>query len=167
MMWFDSFKTPIGRLVLAADERGLRHVLFETNRYLPTDRDTWKRDAAAVRDAREQLLAYFAGERRTFALELQPVGTPFQLKVWQALTEIPFGATCSYGEIARRIGDPKAVRAVGAANGRNPLPIVVPCHRVIGSNGKLCGFTCPQGLAMKEKLLEREGASRQRNRKAK
>jgi methylated-DNA-[protein]-cysteine S-methyltransferase len=154
-MWFDSFKTPIGRLVVAADENGLRHVLFENNRYDARDRDTWTRDAGALRDAREQLLAYFAGERRVFDLRLHPVGTPFQRKVWDALTEIPFGATRSYGDLARRIGDPKAVRAVGAANGRNPLPILVPCHRVIGSDGKMVGFG--GGLPTKQFLLVHEG----------
>jgi len=154
-MWFDSFKTPIGRLVVAADDRGLRHVLFENNRYDAADRDLWTRDAGALREAREQLLAYFAGERRVFDLPLQPVGTPFQLKVWKALTEIPFGATRSYGDLARRIGDPKAVRAVGAANGRNPIPIIVPCHRVIGSDGKMVGFG--GGLPTKQFLLVHEG----------
>lgn len=154
-MWFDTFKTPIGRLVVAADEGGLRRVLFETNRYDPADRGTWKHDAAALREAREQLLAYFAGERRVFDLPLHPEGTPFQLKVWNALTEIPFGATRSYGDVARRIGDPKAVRAVGAANGRNPLPIVVPCHRVIGSDGRMVGFG--GGLPTKQFLLVHEG----------
>ena len=154
-MWFDTFKTPIGRLVVAADDGGLRRVLFETNRYDAPDRDIWKRDAAALREAREQLLAYFAGERRVFDLPLHPEGTPFQLKVWNALSEIPFGATRSYGDVARRIGDPKAVRAVGAANGRNPLPIVVPCHRVIGSDGRMVGFG--GGLPTKQFLLVHEG----------
>ena len=155
---YDSFKTPIGRLTVAADDGGLRRVLFENNRYEVADRDAWVRDAAALREARHQLLQYFAGERREFDLALRPEGTAFQRTVWSALLQIPFGATCSYGELARRIGAPAAVRAVGAANGRNPLPIVVPCHRVIGSDGKLTGFG--GGLPVKQFLLVHEGIGR-------
>ena len=103
---------------------------------------------------RQQLEAYFAGELQRFDLALAPDGTDFQQAVWQALTTIPYGATCSYGEIARQIGKPKASRAVGAANGQNPIPIIIPCHRVIGSTGKLTGFG--GGLAAKEILLELE-----------
>jgi methylated-DNA-[protein]-cysteine S-methyltransferase len=155
-MWFDDFKTPIGRLTVALDDKAVvRHVLFETSRYGAAGREGWTRDASAARETREQLLAYFAGDRKVFDLPLGPVGTPFQLKVWGALSEIPFGATRSYGDIARRIGDPKAVRAVGAANGRNPLPIIVPCHRVIGSNGSMTGFG--GGLTVKQFLLVHEG----------
>ena len=153
-MWFDEFKTPVGRLVVAADEPGIRRVLFEKNRY-EAERDTWRRDPAALREAREQILAYFAGERRAFDLPLDPIGTPFQLRVWNALRQIPFGATWSYRDVARRLGDPKAVRAVGAANGRNPLPIIVPCHRVIGSDGRMVGFG--GGLPTKQFLLVHEG----------
>jgi methylated-DNA-[protein]-cysteine S-methyltransferase len=108
-----------------------------------------------VREAREQLLAYFAGERRAFDLPLLPSGTPFQQQVWNALREIPFGATRSYRDIALRIGNPNGVRAVGAANGRNPLPIIVPCHRVIGSDGSMTGFG--GGLPVKQFLLVHEG----------
>jgi methylated-DNA-[protein]-cysteine S-methyltransferase len=157
-MWFDQFKTPIGRLVVAADDEGLRHVLFEKNRHDPIHREEWKRDPSPLRAAREQLLAYFGGDRQAFDLPLVPVGTPFQLKVWAALREIPFGTTVSYGDVARRIGDPKAVRAVGAANGRNPLPIIVPCHRVIGSDGRMTGFG--GGLPVKQFLLVHEGIGR-------
>ena len=105
-------------------------------------------------DAREQLTAYFAGKRQSFDLPLQPHGTEFQLQVLEELQKIPYGTTASYGEIAQRIGRPKAVRAVGAANGRNPLPIVIPCHRVIGSSGDLTGFG--GGLPTKEALLRLE-----------
>ena len=155
-MWFDEFASPVGRLAVVADEQGLRHILFESERHPVTRSPDWQRDADALREAREQLLAYFRGERRGFDLRLAPVGTPFQMKGWQALAEIPFGKTWSYGDLARRIGDPKAVRAVGAANGRNPLPIVLPCHRVIGSDGSLTGFG--GGLPVKQFLLELEGA---------
>ena len=155
-MWYDEFNTPVGKLTIAADAIGLRHVRFQTERHpIRVDSD-WKRDTNALREAREQLLAYFAGERREFDLPLQPVGTDFQLKVWNTLAEIPFGVTWSYGDVARRIGDPTASRAVGAANGRNPLPIVLPCHRVIGSDGSLTGFG--GGLPIKRFLLDHEGA---------
>ena len=154
-MHFDEFDTPIGRMTLAQDAGGLRHVLFPDNKYPPAGRDTWTQDAGVLREARGQLLAYFAGERQAFDLPLHPVGTPFQEQVWRTLATIPFGATWSYGELARRIGQPRAVRAVGAANGRNPLPLVLPCHRVIGSDGRLTGFG--GGLPLKQWLLAHEG----------
>jgi methylated-DNA-[protein]-cysteine S-methyltransferase len=154
-MWFDAFDTPIGKLTVAADECGIRYILFPNNKYDAPDRANWKRDAAALLEPRNQLIAYFAGELRHFDLPLAPVGTPFQLSVWKQLAEIPFGATWSYSELAKRIDAPKAVRAVGAANGRNPLPIVLPCHRVIGSNGSLTGFG--GGLPLKQFLLDHEG----------
>lgn len=155
-MWFDAFDTPIGIMTVAADDAGLRHVLFPDNKYPPAGREAWRRDADALREPREQLLAYFAGERRDFALALAPVGTPFQVKVWTMLAAVPFGQTWSYGELARRIGEPRAVRAVGAANGRNPLPVVLPCHRIIGGDGGLTGFG--GGLPLKSFLLEHESA---------
>jgi len=158
MIWFDDFATPIGRLTVAADAQGLRHVLFETNKHDAAGRSEWTRDAAPLRAAREQLEAYFAGEQQQFDLPLRPVGTPFQLKVWNTLAEIPFGSTWSYAEVAKRIGEPKAMRAVGAADGRNPLPIVLPCHRVIGSDGSLTGFG--GGLPIKQYLLRHEAGSR-------
>ncbi len=154
-MWFDEFDTPIGPLVVASEGQGLRYIIFEHDKYGPSDHSTWTRDRILLRDAREQLLEYFAGERRVFDLPLSPTGTPFQLKVWAALRTIPFGVIYSYGELAEHIGAPKAVRAVGAANGRNPLPIVVPCHRVIGHDGSLTGFG--GGLPVKRFLLDHEG----------
>lgn len=158
MIWFDEFATPIGQLTIAANAQGLRNVVFATNKYQAADRASWKRDSAPLRAAREQLEAYFAGERQHFDLPLQPVGTPFQLKVWRTLAEIPFGVTMSYEDVARKIDAPKAVRAVGAANGRNPLPIVLPCHRVIGKDGSLTGFG--GGLPIKRFLLGLEAGSR-------
>ena len=154
-MWFDAFDTRIGTLTVAADAAGLRYILFPRNKYDAPARADWKRDANALREPREQLLAYFAGERTTFDLPLAPQGTPFQLKVWKTLAMIPFGATWSYRDLATRIDAPKAMRAVGAANGRNPLPIVLPCHRVIGADGSLTGFG--GGLPLKRFLLELEG----------
>jgi methylated-DNA-[protein]-cysteine S-methyltransferase len=151
---FDDLPTPIGLLVLAADGAGLRHVLFEQDRWGPRERGDWVRDPAALATARAQLAAWFAGELREFDLTLAPTGTAFQQQVWAALREIPYGAIASYGDIARRLGAPTATRAVGAANGRNPLPIIVPCHRVIGASGALTGFG--GGIARKQWLLAHE-----------
>jgi len=148
--------TPVGPLLVAGDDAGLRLIHFQAGRRrLPPD-PAWQRDAPGFRELARQLAEYFAGERRAFDLVLAPDGTPFQLETWRALSAIPYGRTISYAELARRVGRPAAVRAVGAANGRNPLPIVVPCHRVIGSDGSLTGFG--GGLAVKRALLELEGA---------
>lgn len=155
-MWFDRFDTPIGCLTVAADDAGLRHVLFPCNRHPPPRDADWVRDAMRLAAARLQLLEYFSGERRGFELPLAPVGTVFQQRVWAMLGTIPFGGTWSYVELARRLGAPLAVRAVGAANGRNPLPILLPCHRVIGADGSLTGFG--GGLETKAALLRLEGA---------
>jgi methylated-DNA-[protein]-cysteine S-methyltransferase len=114
----------------------------------------WRHDAVPLTETIRQLQAYFAGELENFNLPLAPEGTPFQKEVWQRLCDISYGQTISYGELARRIGNPKASRAVGLANGSNPIPIVIPCHRVIGSNGKLTGYG--GGLPIKEKLLALE-----------
>jgi methylated-DNA-[protein]-cysteine S-methyltransferase len=154
-MWFDQFKTPIGQLKIAADEHGLRYVLFEKNKYAVADQATWQRDAKALTNVREQLLAYFSGDLKNFDVILSPHGTEFQKHVWKTLASIPFGKTWSYSDIAKKVNSPKAVRAVGAANGRNPIPIILPCHRVIGSNGTLTGYA--GGLPMKQWLLEHEG----------
>lgn len=159
-MFFEHFDTPIGTLTLAADADGLRHIEFPDNRH-PVDREGWipgARGAAAdvLRAAREQLREYFEGRRRAFDLPLRPQGTAFQMDVWRTLATIPWGATWSYRDLARTIGKPGAVRAVGAANGRNPLPIVLPCHRVIGADGTLTGFG--GGLPIKAALLRLEGA---------
>lgn len=152
--------TPVGPLTLAADARGLRHVEFGTNRH-PARRDGWapadpgNRPAALVA-ARTQLAEYFSGSRHTFDLPLSLHGSPFQLEVWRSLAAIPYGRTWSYSELAHTIGKPRAVRAVGAANGRNPIPIILPCHRVIGADGSLTGFG--GGLPIKAALLRLEGA---------
>ncbi len=154
-MWYDKFKTPIGLLKVAVDANGLRYILFENNKHEPTPTEDWLRDRSATRQAREQLLQYFAHERKEFELKMSMGGTEFQQRTWQMLANIPFGMTWSYAELAKKVGSPKAVRAVGSANGRNPLPIVLPCHRVIGSNGALTGFG--GGLPIKKWLLEHEG----------
>jgi methylated-DNA-[protein]-cysteine S-methyltransferase len=146
--------SPIGPLLLVSDEAGLRQINFSQNgRPAPAQPD-WKEDSTALREVVLQLSAYFAGEIEQFDLALAPEGTQFQQKVWDELQTIPYGATISYGDLARRIGNPNASRAVGLANGSNPIPIVIPCHRVIGSNGKLTGYG--GGLPIKEKLLALE-----------
>lgn len=153
-IWYDHLSTPIGQLLLVADAHGLREVWFETGKHRKSPAPAWKHDPAKLAFARKQLEEYFAGERKTFDLPLHPRGTTFQVAVWKALANIPYGSTISYGELARRIGQPEAVRAVGAANGRNPLPIVLPCHRVIGADGSLTGFG--GGLPTKRFLLAME-----------
>ncbi|MFO1090719.1 MAG: methylated-DNA--[protein]-cysteine S-methyltransferase [Hyphomicrobiales bacterium] len=152
--WLDS---PIGRLLLAGNGESLSVIGFPQGKGTVEPHRGWERDDKAFSNARRQLTEYFDGERQSFELPLAPVGTPFQLAVWQALEAIPFGVTISYGELARRVGNPAASRAVGAANGANPLPIVVPCHRVIGSTGKLTGFG--GGLDTKQWLLAHEGVA--------
>ena len=153
-IWYDELPTPIGQLRLVADAQGLREVWFDSGRHRKEPDPRWWRDAGRLAFARGQLEEYFAGTRQVFDLPLHPLGTPFQLAVWHELARIPYGATTSYGEMARRIGQPQAMRAVGAANGRNPLPIVLPCHRVIGADGSLTGFG--GGLPTKRYLLAME-----------
>lgn len=146
--------TPVGPLLLAGDDSALSLIGFTTGPKSMAPDPAWRHTPTAFEDARLQLGAYFAGDRQAFDLALRPQGTDFQLQVWQALSTIPYGDTWSYRELAETIGNPKAVRAVGSANGRNPLPIVVPCHRVIGSNGSLTGFG--GGLENKQILLALE-----------
>ena len=153
-IYYDDLESPIGVLRLVADDEGLREVRFAEPRHPRSTPSTWVRASEPFLLVRKQLLEYFAGERTQFDLPLHPRGTPFQLGVWRALADIPYGVTTSYGELARRIDNPKAVRAVGSANGQNPLPIIVPCHRVIGSNGSLTGFG--GGLPTKQFLLALE-----------
>jgi methylated-DNA-[protein]-cysteine S-methyltransferase len=146
-------ESPLGTLRLVASEAGLTHLLLAREvRRLGRARAA---RSLLLGRAAAQLEEYFAGERRAFDLPLAPEGTPFQLETWQALRAIPHGTTISYGELARRLGKPRAVRAVGAANGRNPISIIIPCHRVIGSDGSLTGYG--GGLEVKRRLLELEG----------
>jgi|SRR5579863_1652141 methylated-DNA-[protein]-cysteine S-methyltransferase len=154
MMNWTQIESPVGPLLLVADAAGLRQILFVNGRHRVKPEPCWKEDSAPLKITISQLNAYFAGAREEFDLPLAPEGTPFQLGVWRRLCEIPFGETISYGELARRMGNPQASRAVGLANGSNPIPIVIPCHRVIGSNGKLTGYG--GGLPIKEKLLALE-----------
>lgn len=151
---YEFMETPMGRLILARNDAGLTHIYFRTGRKSSVPRSDWEQSWDGLEEARAQLDAYFAGKRASFALPLAAAGTPFQQQVWRALQDIPCGETISYGELARRIGQPSAARAVGAANGQNPLAIVVPCHRVIGSNGALTGYA--GGLNIKQALLQLE-----------
>jgi methylated-DNA-[protein]-cysteine S-methyltransferase len=164
MFAYDVVPSPVGDLMLVANHTHLTGVYFAPH---PKDLSArgWTRAPSRtpadsiLRRTREQLAAYFAGEVTSFDLPLAPNGTPFQKQVWEALRRIPYGETISYGELARRLGDPKAMRAVGAANGRNPIPIIVPCHRVIGADGSLTGFG--GGIDRKRWLLTHEGALRE------
>jgi len=145
--------SPVGDLLLTSDGTAITGVYFAPHDNLPLD--LWVDEPDAVlTDAVAQLDAYFAGERTDFDLDLRPTGTEFQLRVWQALRDIPYGETISYGELARRVGNPSASRAVGLANGRNPISIVVPCHRVIGADGSLTGYG--GGMDRKRLLLDLE-----------
>lgn len=150
---YRTMDSPVGLITLAGRDGRLMHLRMVDQTYEPS-RDGWERDDTAFVDAVEQLTAYFAGERTEFDLKLDMVGTQFQRRVWDALQTIPYGETCSYGEIARQIGSPAASRAVGLANGHNPIGIIVPCHRVIGANGSLTGYG--GGLDRKRALLELE-----------
>lgn len=153
-MSYTRMKSPVGPLLLAGDEGGLRLVHFATGRRPMSPRREWIEDRAPFKEAIRQLGAYFAGQLQDFDLPLVLDGTEFQLLVWNNLRKIPYGETVSYGQLARRIGSPEAARAVGLANGSNPIPIIIPCHRVIGSNGDLTGFG--GGLPVKKKLLALE-----------
>lgn len=145
------YEAPIGQLLLAGDGEALSLLGFPRGKMQRVHAPDWTRDPGPFRDVSRQLEQYFAGELTAFDLPLAPSGTPFQEQVWAALRQIPYGVTWSYGELARHIGKPNASRAVGAANGLNPIPVIIPCHRVIGSNGKLTGFG--GGLDTKEFLL--------------
>ncbi|MES1944204.1 methylated-DNA--protein-cysteine methyltransferase Ogt [Salinisphaera sp. PC39] len=153
-MRYTHFDSPVGRLLLARDARGLRRIGFPEGRLAPEPGPGWERDDNAFDDVREQLQAYFDGRLTAFDLPLAPVTTPFQGRVLAELRKVPYGRTVTYGELARRVGNPRASRAVGMANGRNPLPIVIPCHRVIGADGSLTGFG--GGIEVKRRLLKME-----------
>ena len=148
--------SPIGRLMICSDGIALTGLYMEDSRE-PPNVSTWRENPSALplREAAVQLEQYFGGRRRTFDLPLVLRGTEFERRVWSALTEIPFGVTRTYGQLARQIGNAAACRAVGRANARNPVPIIVPCHRIIGADGSLTGFG--GGLVRKEWLLRHEG----------
>lgn len=154
MMIYDTIKSPIGMIVLAGDGEALQLVGLPESRHPVPITSAWTRRPDLFVEARRQFDAYFAGALTAFDLPLAPHGSAFQQRVWQALRAIPYATTISYGELARRVGNPRASRAVGLANGANPLSIIVPCHRVIGANGSLTGYG--GGLAAKRHLLDLE-----------
>lgn len=157
MIVFTTIASPVGPLLLAADADGLRVIGFSQPHHPVQRTGEWREGGHPTLDAaRKQLDEYFAGHRTGFDLPLAAQGTPFQRDVWAALAEIPYGQTVTYGEVANRAGHPGAVRAVGSAIGRNPVPIVVPCHRVMGADGSMTGFS--GGLPVKRQLLVLEGA---------
>jgi methylated-DNA-[protein]-cysteine S-methyltransferase len=154
MMYFRYHESPTGPLLLAGDESGLRMLHMDNSEHLQP-REGWRPADRQLDDACRQLDCYFAGRLKRFELRLAPHGTPFQQAVWQALQDIPYGRTISYGKLAERIGRPRSIRAVGTANGANPISIIIPCHRVIGRDGSLTGYA--GGLPRKALLLKLEG----------
>ncbi len=154
---YKTMKSPVGKLKLIASEHGLAAILWENDppARVPLKLNSENKSHPVLLETENQVTEYFRGHRRSFSIKLAPVGTPFQHEVWKALMTIPFGKTCSYGDLAKQIGNANAARAVGAANGKNPISIIVPCHRVIGASGKLTGFA--GGLKVKADLLTLEG----------
>ena len=158
MTAYARFSTPLGAAYVTLASDALTGLYFEGARHAPPIADDWRRDddRPVARDCARQLAEYFAGRRQAFDLPLAPHGTPFQQRVWREIARVPFGAMITYAELAARAGAPDAVRAAGAATGRNPHTIVVPCHRIVGSDGALTGYA--GGLERKRRLLELEGA---------
>jgi methylated-DNA-[protein]-cysteine S-methyltransferase len=153
-MYYSYMDSPIGPLLLAGSRHALKVIGFSRGHKARDAGPDWERLDEPFQRVRQQLEQYFAGERRTFDVPLAPDGTDFQRAVWHALTTIPYGTTCAYSDIAQRVDHPRAVRAVGAANGANPIPIIIPCHRVIGLDGSLTGFG--GGIETKRWLLDLE-----------
>lgn len=147
----------LGKILIAGTKAGLRCLSFQEGTEPLARHGDWTESSSAFRHAREQISRYLAGDIRAFDLKLDLRGTPFQLKVWEAVRKIPYGRTSTYAEIARSVGSPRAARAVGAANAANPLPLIIPCHRVVGEGGRLTGYR--GGIDLKRRLLELEGAS--------
>ena len=153
---YDHFRSPHGRMLLAANDKGLTSVSFAGQKYAPQIGAGWRRDEAhpLLRKAKRELAEYFAGRRKRFTVKLAPAGTSFQRAVWKAIAGVGFGRTIAYAELARRAGRPGSARAAGAATGRNPIGVIVPCHRIVGSDGSLTGYA--GGLAKKKALLALE-----------
>jgi methylated-DNA-[protein]-cysteine S-methyltransferase len=156
MLYYDYIPSPQGRMLLVADEKALTRASFVGQKYAPRVAKDWTRDAAhaPIAKAKRELAEYFAGRRKRFSVKLAPRGTPFQRQVWKAIAGVGFGRTIPYAELARRAGRPGSARAAGAATGRNPIGVIVPCHRIVGSNGALTGYA--GGLAKKKALLALE-----------
>lgn len=157
MLYYDYYQSPRGRILLVADDHALTGVYFTGQKYHPRIDETWKRtdQHAPLRQAKHELSEYFDGKRTRFTVKLAPQGTPFQRAVWKAIVGVRFGHTIAYAELAQRAGYPGSARAAGTATGRNPIGIIVPCHRIVGSNGSLTGYA--GGLSKKRALLALEG----------
>ncbi len=155
-MYYTRFNTRLCPIILVGDEKGLVHLHLNTGQdSRPFEiQDCWVLKPEFFKEIQSQILEYLAGQRSVFHVCLNPAGTEFQKKVWVQLRTIPYNTLVSYGDIARKLGNPKAARAVGAASGKNPIPLIIPCHRVVGANGRLTGFA--HGLALKEKLIAME-----------
>ena len=160
MPYYDTFESSHGGMLLVADDQGLTGVFFNRQKHQPKKRVDWMRkpDHKLLRQAKRELLEYFAGRRKRFDVALAPAGTTFQRAVWKAISTVGFGETISYGELARRAGHDGSARAAGAATGRNPIGIIVPCHRIMGADGSLTGYA--GGLERKRALLALEGVRR-------
>ena len=155
MLAYDQFETPQGTMLATATDNGLAGVYFKGQKHFPKQRD-WRRDARhpVLRQAKRELAEYFAGRRKRFDVALDPQGSVFQRSIWKAISKVGFGRTLTYGELAQRAGHPGSARAAGAATGRNPLSVIVPCHRIMGADGSLTGYA--GGLSRKRALLELE-----------
>ena len=158
MHYYDFYASPHGRMLLVATEEGVAGVYFNRQKYFSEPKQEWKRDGrhAPLKQAKRELQEYFAGKRKRFEVALDPDGTPFQRSVWKAISTVGFGKTITYGELAAKAGCPGSARAAGAATGRNPVGIIVPCHRIMGANGSLTGYA--GGLERKRALLALENA---------
>lgn len=154
-MRFTTFSSPLGELLLAGDDMGLRRLSFLDGPHPETIEESWRRDDGALGEARDQVLAYLDGRRRSFGVDVAPEGNDFQREVWAALVRIPYGETRTYGELAKRIGHDRAASAISAANNANPLPLLIPCHRVVAADG-LGSYSA--GETIKQKLLALEDA---------
>jgi len=159
MRYFDTYESPHGRMLLVATEKGLAGLYFAGQKYFPRKDKAWRRapNHPPLLQAKRELKEYFAGKRSRFAVALDPQGTAFQRKVWKAIAKVGFGKTLTYAELAKRAGAAGSFRAAGAATGRNPLSVIVPCHRIVGSSGALTGYA--GGLNRKRALLGLEGVA--------
>lgn len=157
-IYFDCLDSPLGELLIVGDGEHVTRLYLPNHKRAAQPNDSWRQAAEPFAQARQELAEYFAGQRQVFEVPIHAGGTPFQQRVWEQLAQIPFGMTISYAELARRLGQPNASRAVGNANGRNPISIIVPCHRVIGADGRLTGYA--GGIDNKRWLLDWERGAR-------
>jgi methylated-DNA-[protein]-cysteine S-methyltransferase len=155
MLSYDYCDTPLGRMLLVANEKGLCGLHFVGQKYFPQKGKDWIQDEKVLKRAKREVMEYFAGKRKRFDVPLAPEGTAFQRAIWREIAKVPFGETITYSELARRAGFPNCARAAGAATGRNPVGVIVPCHRIVGTNGSLTGYA--GGLPKKKALLALEG----------